>query len=277
MFRYTSPFLLALLIASLIANVSLFLSPYDWSYDHPSHYQSQPAKSENGNNPKIMPVTPAVNDVSHNEGQQEQKWYEVLKPTDWLLAVFTGLLVIYTRRLYRTTFKLWRSAEETAEVQLRAYVGIRPMFIHKINAGDPITVDFQIRNHGLTPAKDVTTYSVVDIYPIGLKRPFEPGADLTVNELGYDSRSVLWPRQKNLGEAKTMRPITDSDISELQSGHLAIYLIVLISYRDVSGEDRWTRCAGFADWARLAGSFAIGGSGKVPVTLVLAEQYNEYR
>jgi hypothetical protein len=89
----------ALLASAFWAGVFL------WQSQHlPQHDSRQPAKTEDRDSPLREGVGNQITEKSGQKSDKEDQWYrELLKPTDWLLVVFTGLLAIYTRRLYVAT------------------------------------------------------------------------------------------------------------------------------------------------------------------------------
>jgi hypothetical protein len=83
--------------------------------DHPEpHNRGQPTEAPCRNSPegkRIIVGTPKPND---GERKQESNWYD--KPTDWLLALFTGILALYTRRLYQATAGLFKETSELRRI-----------------------------------------------------------------------------------------------------------------------------------------------------------------
>jgi len=90
------------------------------SQQSPPHNREQPTKAESHERQAPGYFAPPIAPQRGEERKQESHWYSQLfeKPTDWLLAIFTGLLVVYTRRLYvatrgmrEATDKLWTTGE----------------------------------------------------------------------------------------------------------------------------------------------------------------------
>jgi hypothetical protein len=70
--------------------------------------QRQPAKAESGNSETGKAVGSIATKPQNEIREGESQWYgELLKPTDWLLVIFNGFLVLYTRRLYNATSGLF--------------------------------------------------------------------------------------------------------------------------------------------------------------------------
>ena len=81
--------------------------------EHPEpHNRGQPTIAPYRNRPESKRITAVTSNENNDKGKQESNWYD--KPTDWLLALFTGILALYTRRLYQATAGLFR---ETAELR----------------------------------------------------------------------------------------------------------------------------------------------------------------
>ena len=73
------------------------------------------------------------------------------------IAAFTIILAFATAFLYEATRDLVKGAEETAERQLRAYLGVKSgSRIISHDGGNTFIVEIQIINSGQTPARRVT-------------------------------------------------------------------------------------------------------------------------
>lgn len=91
--------------------------------------QRQPAKAESGNSPTSKTVGNVATKPQNEIREPETQWYsELLKPTDWFLVIFNGLLVLYTRRLYKATSGLFtetaglRSAADKQSADMQASI-----------------------------------------------------------------------------------------------------------------------------------------------------------
>jgi hypothetical protein len=81
--------------------------------EHSEPYnRCQPTITPCRNRPECKSITIIASNENDDKGKQESNWYD--KPTDWLLALFTGILALYTRRLYQATAGLFN---ETAELR----------------------------------------------------------------------------------------------------------------------------------------------------------------
>jgi hypothetical protein len=85
------------------------------------HNHSQPAKPQERDTERRESFAPIGTIGNHGEGKQEASWQAYFdKPTDWILAAFTGMLVLYTRRLYVATAGLFvetKGLREAADSQ----------------------------------------------------------------------------------------------------------------------------------------------------------------
>lgn len=104
----------------LIVLASIPVSYMTAEYSKP-HDRAQPAKPQIWETQSGKSIAVIGSKGNHVEGNQEADWRSYFdKPTDWILAVFTGLLVIYTRRLYQETAGLFvetRGLREAANSQ----------------------------------------------------------------------------------------------------------------------------------------------------------------
>lgn len=85
----------------------------------------QPDKSNDTGKAIIAPNRQDIPNVHNQEPEspenQEQQWYSKIRdnPTDWLLALFSGLLVYFTYRLSKTTNRLWKVSQGQHETMDR--------------------------------------------------------------------------------------------------------------------------------------------------------------
>jgi hypothetical protein len=58
-------------------------------------------------------ITQPQNQKTQSNGNQEHRWYDYFLDhlTDWLLAIFSGLLVLFTYRLWKATVGLWEVSQ----------------------------------------------------------------------------------------------------------------------------------------------------------------------
>jgi hypothetical protein len=169
------------------------------SQQSPPNNNKQPSQAENKNAPPREAITEVRSDEGHTGGQEKEEWYERIfeKPTDWLLALFTLFLVIYTRRLYQATAdlrqstdKLWEAGERQIEavqknadrqfeitqqsIKLardefisthRPRIILREAIIGAPLEGQPISVHFHLANVGETTGRIIRSSVKVEVVP----------------------------------------------------------------------------------------------------------------
>lgn len=118
----------------------------------------------------IQGVTKPKDENTGAKGTKKHQWYDTFfeHPTEWLLALFNGLLVFYTARLWFSTKDLVEGAEDTARKELRAYVALDDIFFRWmlkpsqpgdrtiIHENHPPRPRIKVKNFGHTPAVNMT-------------------------------------------------------------------------------------------------------------------------
>lgn len=138
------------------------------------------------------------------------------KPTDILLTIFTGLLVLFTGLLWASTNDLVVGAQRTAKSQLRAYMAQACI--------EPETNKFQmavkVKNEGETPAKDTIIKIFVSV--------IEP---VTVNgiKFNYVSNPQLLQRKQGF----TAQVPIDQGAASARAANAKLYVYGEISYADI--------------------------------------------
>jgi len=160
-----------------------------------------------------------------------------LKITDTLLAAFTFFLFVATLLLFSATKNLVLGAEQTADLQLRAYVMVEHAEFtqHNYNhIGSTPKVALLIKNYGQTPAHDLTHWTrlAIDTFPV--KTPIDKGGQIE-----------LAPRPLAPGDViKTWAEIDGTlnlhTCEALRKGTHAIYVVGEIRYTDAFGKKRET-------------------------------------
>jgi hypothetical protein len=158
-----------------------------------------------------------------------------------LLVLFTGLLVVFTGTLWWATRGLVRSAEATAERQLRAYVfpeaGGEIHGARGPSTTQTLELDVRVKNYGQTPAYGAVgnTWVEVDAWPLPDDFQFEgPPAS------GPIVTSAIPPGGWISFHAGTNRPFDKEEIDAIRSGQLRIYIYGNIRYRDAFDKPRIT-------------------------------------
>jgi hypothetical protein len=158
------------LFASLVGMLALYSSQHSEPYD-----QEQPSESES---PQSQDRNPAANPTANNSNKEShQEWYYgfVDRPTDWLLVLFNGLLVLATIALFisgeravgvaRISASAAKesaiaakqsatTADEVGRAQTRAYVSIKSAKLVFIGPeANPFTT-IVVSNGGRSPARN---------------------------------------------------------------------------------------------------------------------------
>jgi hypothetical protein len=127
-----------------------------------------------------QPHLPSKSDIEHNAGgkgyekpERESEFWSA-KFTDWLLAVFTGFLGLFTYRLWQSTDRLWLASRDDLETTNRAFVSIDGFEVELTTAAD-------------TKAVDVS----------GLPERYRSDPDLFI------TRFAVFPKWKNAGNTPT--------------------------------------------------------------------------
>jgi hypothetical protein len=162
-----------------------------------------------------------------------------VKPGEWLLSLATfGLLW--------ATWKLVRGADQTAERQLRAYVGASEMSL-SASMGTFSSI-IKTKNFGTTPASSFRTSLRLYLVPA-------PFTSTPIHEPNWVSAGVsLMPGEESVTVCELfVGPAQVQAHTDLLLGKTAICLSGYIDHRDVFGHDRRTVIRRIATGAR-AGS-----------------------
>ncbi|MBC7435078.1 MAG: hypothetical protein H7332_03295 [Bdellovibrionales bacterium] len=184
---------------------------------------------------------------AENNPQQENKPSGISRVLEavfaWLLKVvedpisfFTLVLAFFTVRLWKSTHRLAVGAEDTAQRQLRAYVGIRPHDKYPASTLEEmhtIGLKFHIFNEGSTIAYGVHHTACLGRYTED--QPFE--VDFTETA----SKFVLHPRAKSDMTLRLDAPLNSIEIQQILEGVLKFYVWGEIRYTDAFGVARFTR------------------------------------
>ncbi len=131
--------------------------------------------------------------------------------------------------------------KDTAQRQLRAYVGIESITINKFGDSDVPEVHIIFKNTGLTPAyiniKTTRTAILMREFPISGDFPDFP----PINSSIQSSQSVIGAGGVVQSIAPTARPLSDAENSSVRDGTGAIYVFGEITYKDVFGISRFTK------------------------------------
>ncbi|MDD5319688.1 MAG: hypothetical protein PHD43_03555 [Methylococcales bacterium] len=192
--------------------------------------------------PKLTePIPKPKNQEPKSDGYEKHNWYDTFldNPTEWLLSIFNGLLVLFTYRLWTATTGLRESAEETAERQLRAYLGIEGGFITLKESGSVNNIDINIviKNTGQTPAYSVSVWCILQFADIQHFISHNLTEDITKER---DSRSII-----GSGTSMHIKPITLSlnadDLQKMKDGLMGFCVWGGIEYLDMFRKSKFVK------------------------------------
>jgi hypothetical protein len=232
------------------------------SQQSPAHNHQQPTKSENQNRPSRETVVESISEKDKEKGRQENHWYrELLKPTDWLLVIFTGFLVLYTKRLYGATSdlrdsteKLWEAGERQIEVARDAFNSthrprIRFKHVYLVGTipedGGPTSVQMAIVNNGPTDALNMEYGARLEVRKTRDALPAIP-------QITPVARFDRLPSGISLPLPSLSLTISATESSEIVRGLSKLYCIGFIHYRDGGGSVRTTA------WCRVLTPHKLG-------------------
>ena len=152
-----------------------------------------------------------------------------LKITDTLVAVFTALLFIATVALCWATQRLVRGADQTAERQLRAYLGIDKSRFR--NEAYYAQYEVGFRNFGTTPANNVRIRLDTDLRDADDDRPFTIGPD-------FQSYGPLSPGQITMALYEEDADFDTAQWNSIYDGSKVLYVFGEILSEDVFDRTR---------------------------------------
>jgi len=163
-------------------------------------------------------------DQGSSEGHGE---FWSAKLTDWLLAALTFFLALFTYRLWKSTDKLWETAEADTRIIQRAYLNVIPLGIETSRAG-AVLGQVSIRNAGHLPARNVSASVKI-------------GWSDSRAETKFDSGRV--PVQSTVLPAGAEMPrgsgALESGKAVLKAKKGYLYVWGRITYEDGFGSNRW--------------------------------------
>lgn len=152
-----------------------------------------------------------------------------LKITDTLVAGFTALLTAVTWGLWWATRRLVRGADQTAERQLRAYLGIDKSGFKNNTYFAEYEISF--RNFGATPANNVRIRLDTDLRDTDDDRPFTINSD-------FQSYGPLSPTQNTVVLAEEDTDFDTAEWASVYNGSRILYLFGEVLYEDCFSRTR---------------------------------------
>lgn len=175
---------------------------------------------------------------------------EIVAVGTLFIAVFTVILAFATGFLYFATKELVKGAEDTAERQLRAYVGIvlppadKLHITNRYSVTVPAIVALGIQNSGSTPAYKLIQKSGITIRPY----PLPDDTDFTVPSTAPPYPMTLMPGTSDTAgiQITAQRPFTANEIAAITDGRTRrLYIWGTINYEDAFGLPHYTNfCMG---------------------------------
>jgi hypothetical protein len=149
-----------------------------------------------------------------------------------------ALGVVGTIFLLWTLFETRRAtniASDTAQRELRAYIGVKAGWIDFTNLRDP-TATIVISNFGQTPAHDVRwwIHSWIEAFPLKVELSDAP-SDFVMG------RSVMGPGNYSTQPITLGVPMSNRSLKELSEKRAAIYIYGRVTYRDIFNVPQETR------------------------------------
>jgi hypothetical protein len=215
------------------------------SYCSPQQQQNEPARWYQQTNSHVNDKTPIFLAIgtwadAHHDAIEALSAIGVFVFTI-VLAVSTAFLWRSTKALWKVTDKTLRHAERTTERQLRAYIGVEPGGVIRLQGEDLLIGHYTIRNVGGIPAKDIAMFSIASYYQDGSQRDFKIG------QL-YQTTNAVVPRAKmtfgtasatSIDSGVNVDALTeDQETASGVTGYIFVY--GRVTYTDDLGTDGWT-------------------------------------
>jgi hypothetical protein len=231
-----------LIIQWLVLCISLLLvSAYSDAQPQPQTAQpKKAAKAERLGSEKfplsvqIVPTTDAEKKAAEEKKHQKEKADEdrwLTNSTIWLAGV-TTILAFFTALLWLATYRLVKGSKDTAERQLRAYIGACQFTIAPFKSGQPDVSQVHMKNYGQTPAHKTTIVAAIDIFPWPLPEHHKlpplpsPGA-----------ACVLFPTAELDYPARPIRAFSDKEVDAAVEGQdVRFYVFGVVKYIDAINE-----------------------------------------
>jgi hypothetical protein len=179
--------------------------------------------------------------AEHVEGEGTEFWPPFLgyrlKVTDTLVAAFTALLFFATIALWLATRKLVKGADDTGRRQLRAYLSMSPKLFSNFVAGSFVQIEFLQRNHGQTPAFNITHIFDIAVFPTPLPIGFVFPAPTWI----VDSNHTIFPADDAKGWFNRGVPVTATEVAGVAAYTHKIHIWGVTTYRDAFQKTRETK------------------------------------
>lgn len=174
---------------------------------------------------------------------------------------FNGIIAVCTVIL--AAIGLWQAAiaRAVARRQLRAYVSVTPLGLHRLEAGNRPQIECIVRNHGLTPAFNIRHYFSMAILPANTPVPPElppPTQNIETDHTIFPGTSKAWFNYEH--------DVRASDVASIMSGDNTLWIWGKVEYRDAFRQKHHTEFNAFVDGISYARYLSAISSGKKDVS-----------
>src|SRR5215470_2095214 len=175
-------------------------------------------------------------------------WYDTFTdhPTDWLLVLFNGLLVVATVLLFLSTRKSVRVAERALLAAHRPWVGPKTVFSEQLAAGHIIKAYVEIKNTGGSPALKMRAAFRGDFLPTDTAPSLPNSSQAPDKALFPDTPDYYYP----FGRSRVM---SKADFDGILSGQTVAWIIGRVDYFDGVGRLHTTNIR--TRWDQSQGAF----------------------
>jgi hypothetical protein len=238
--------------------------------------QDQP---ESLGNPQFAQPNPSPSPDDHpaDPAPKSYPWIRRQRPAIELIGAI--VLTVYTA----VTIGLWCSSraanwitKDTAQRQLRAYIGIEPTFINNFKPGDITSVSFKAENFGQTPAYSVMPYTHLAVLPyplpVNYPFPFDPPSNTQFESIGS-----AYPHAPITTGVSMGRALTEQEVRAILDGtRVRLYAGGIIRYKDIFGGPHCSRFLATLGGPELIQTINIAKStGDASVPWRWANRYND--
>lgn len=154
-----------------------------------------------------------------------------------VIAVFTVILGIATWKLWRATDRLVEGADTAAQRQQRAYVSVEPSDVANFGTQNRLGVFFNLKNHGGTPASEISH----DFGMAYLPNPLPAGFEYPTPTRQLDTNSTLFPNASLPIRLFHDADLSDDEINMIERDERRFHFWGVTHYRDTFGVGRTTQ------------------------------------
>jgi hypothetical protein len=226
------------LLSAVIFTLAIFvvaLWPSHYPYGQIPKVDAQ-HQAENGvgggsqaSNGPASQVSPSGEQQRQHSGDASEVSILGVKPGEWLLSIATLML-------WAATVGLVRSADRTAERQLRAYFDLRSANVEDFEVGKVPNVVLRFKNVGQTPAIEAVLQMSIQVRDSGNE---PPEVDLTVFPDG--SKSTIGRGGSLISHLEMSEPPSEYSFEAVKNDKAAFFAWGIIRYSDIYEHRRYLR------------------------------------